>query len=441
MAAEGQSASQAIIHTVFGIPIDFILFALILLGVATQPDRTFQVAMTGLAVVLGYKLFISGFRDGPGLVGLGHHMRHEWVTLVNLLCLLLGFSLLANHFEKSGVPEVLPRYLPKKWMGGFVLLLLVCIISSFLDNIAAALIGGTIARIVFRGKVHIGYLAGIVAASNAGGAGSVVGDTTTTMMWIAGVSPLDVLHAYVAAIPATIICGIPAAIQQEGYSPLSLPDDHHGKLDSGRFFVVFFVLVVAIIANYTANAVIIGLADNIPIIGISVWVALLVMIPVRKPDWSLIPSNLKGTFFLLALVMTASLMPVEELPRASWQTAFGLGFLSAVFDNIPLTALGIAQGGFDWGMLAYCVGFGGSMIWFGSSAGVGLSNMYPESRSTWSWLKNGWHVTVAYIIGFFILLSALGWQPGNKGHAAVNPPSLTQAQTMATGAGSSVQKH
>ena len=67
---------------------------------------------------------------------------------------------------------------------------MVFVLSSFLDNIAAALIGGTMARHVFRGKVHIGYLAAIVAASNAGGSGSVVGDTTTTMMWIDGVSPL-----------------------------------------------------------------------------------------------------------------------------------------------------------------------------------------------------------------------------------------------------------
>ena len=50
---------------------------------------------------------------------------------------------------------------------------------------------------LFRRKVHIGYLAAIVAASNAGGSGSVVGDTTTTMMWIDGVSPLSVLEAFV----------------------------------------------------------------------------------------------------------------------------------------------------------------------------------------------------------------------------------------------------
>ena len=99
---------------------------------------------------------------------------------------------------------------------------------------------------------------------------------------------------------------------------------------------------------------------------------ILVAAPLRQPDWKIMPETFKGTIFLLALVTSASLMPVEKLPRASWQTALGLGFVSAVFDNIPLTALALKQGGYDWGFLAYAVGFGGSMIWFGSSAGVAL---------------------------------------------------------------------
>ena len=88
------------------------------------------------------------------------------------------------------------------------------------------------------------------------------------------------------------------------------------------------------------------------------------------------------------------MMPVEKLPAASWQTALGLGFVSAVFDNIPLTALALKQGGYDWGYLAYAVGFGGSMIWFGSSAGVALANMYPEAKSVGRWLSHGWHVAL-----------------------------------------------
>jgi Na+/H+ antiporter NhaD/arsenite permease-like protein len=104
-------------------------------------------------------------------------------------------------------------------------------------------------------------------------------------------------------------------------------------------------------------------------------------------------------------------MPVEKLPAASWQTAMGLGFVSAVFDNIPLTALALKQGGYDWGFLAYAVGFGGSMIWFGSSAGVALANMYPEAKSVGRWLWHGWHVAVAYVIGFFFMLAMIGWRP------------------------------
>ena len=113
--------------------------------------------------------------------------------LTNLLGLLLGFAILSKHFEESRIPAWLPKFLPDDWKGGFVLLVMIFVLSSFLDNIAAAMIGGTIAMTVFRGKVHIGYLAAIVAASNAGGSGSVVGDTTTTMMWIDGVAPADVV--------------------------------------------------------------------------------------------------------------------------------------------------------------------------------------------------------------------------------------------------------
>ena len=162
---------------------------------------------------------------------------------------------------------------------------------------------------------------------------------------------------------------------------------------------------------------------HFPLIGAAVWVALLATAPLRKPDWSLLPETFKGTVFLLSLVTIASMMPVDKLPPASWHSAMGLGFISAAFDNIPLTALALQQGGYDWGMLAYAVGFGGSMIWFGSSAGVALSNVFPEAKSVGGWIRDGWHVPVAYVIGFFVLLALLGWHPSS------HPPDVTQAPT------------
>src|SRR5262249_6912706 len=183
---------------VLGIPIDFILFALMLLGVALFHRHTLPIALAGLAVIAAYKLAFTGFKAGHGFSGLGGHLAHEWAILSNLFLLLMGFALLSRHFERSGLPDEMPAFLPDDWKGGFALLAVVFVLSAFLDNIAAALIGGTTARHVFRCKVHIGFLAAIVAASNAGGSGSVVGDTTTTMMWIAGVSPLSVLEAFIA---------------------------------------------------------------------------------------------------------------------------------------------------------------------------------------------------------------------------------------------------
>jgi Na+/H+ antiporter NhaD/arsenite permease-like protein len=394
-----------------GVPVDFVLFALTLAGVALFHHHTLQVALIGLAVITLYKLGFTGFKTGAGLGGLARHMAHEWVILTNLLGLLLGFALLSKHFEDSRVPEELPAILPDSWWGGFWLLAMVFVLSSFLDNIAAALIGGTMARVVFRGKVHIGYLAAIVAASNAGGSGSVVGDTTTTMMWIDGVDPLDVLHAYAAAGVALVISGLVAARQQHALAPITKDAPSGVRVDWVRVGIVAFILVTAIAANVVANLAFPAVLDHFPVIGASVWVAILVATPIRKPDWSLLPGALKGSIFLLSLVTCASMMPVEKLPVASWQTAFGLGFISAVFDNIPLTALALKQGGYDWGMLAYTVGYGGSMIWFGSSAGVAISNMYPEARSVGRWLQQGWHVALAYVVGFFVMLATVGWAP------------------------------
>jgi Na+/H+ antiporter NhaD/arsenite permease-like protein len=410
--------------TIAGVPLDFVLFALTLLGVALFHSRTLQVALTGAAAITLYQWLFTGFKGGAGLVGLTAHVGHEWVTLANLLGLLLGFALLADHFEKSRLPELLPNLLPDDWKGGFVLLIGVFVMSAFLDNIAAAMIGGTMAAVLFQRRVHIGYLAAIVAASNAGGAGSVVGDTTTTMMWIAGASPLWVLEAYVGGVVALAFFGVFAARQQHAYQPIQKDDTPGVHVEWARLSIVIFILLAAIGANIWFNLYAPDVLGHFPVIGVAVMLALVVSAPLRTPTWSLLPGAFKGSVFLLALVWCASLMPVQHLPAASWQSAFGLGFISSVFDNIPLTALAIRQDGYDWGFLAYAVGFGGSMIWFGSSAGVALSNMYPDAKSVWNWLKGGWHVAVGYVLGYFVMLALVGWHghPINE-RAAAAPAS------------------
>ena len=397
--------------TEVSIPLEFVLFGLTLIGVAVFHHQTLAVSLTGFAAIALYKLLFSGFDTGPGVIDFFRHFSGHWVILCNLLLLLMGFALLADHFESSKLPELLPKLLPHDWKGGFGLLAIIWLLSSFLDNIAGALIGGSIAHRLFRGKVHIGFVAAIVAASNAGGSWSVVGDTTTTMLWIGGVPPRHVLPAIVPAVIAFFIFSIPASIRQQRYSPILKRTHSRPTVDWLRVSVVGLVLGLAISTNVVVNLKFPAEANHFPFIGAATWMGILAAAPMRSSNWSLLPRSFRGSVFLLALVASASLMPVNHLALPSWQSTLGLGFLSSVFDNIPLTALALKQGGYDWAFLAYAVGFGGSMLWFGSSAGVALCTNYPEARSVVQWVRYGWWIPVAYVVSFLAMLAVSRWHP------------------------------
>ena len=398
------------VPAILGVPIEFLLFGAMLLGVALFHKRALAISVAGLVVILAYEAFVTAFPTGSGGAALLAHAEHEWVIITNLLLLLVGFELLSNQFERSNISDHLPNLLPDGFTGSAALLAVIFVLAAFLDNIAAAVLGGVMARHLYRGRVSVGFLAALVAASNAGGAGSVIGDTTTTIMWLKGVPALVLVPAYVAAIPAFLVVAVAGARAQHRYQPIMDNDEPGHPLEWRRIWIVAAILVAAVAANVLATTLS-GGEETAPWLGLALWAAILVTSLVAKPDWSVMRQGSKGAIFLASLVAAASLMPLKSLPDPSWQTAFGLGLLSSVFDNIPLTALALRQGGYDWALLSFAVGFGGSMVWFGSSAGVALTNMYPEGRSAFRWLKEGWFVPIAYVVGFFIMLGITGWDP------------------------------
>jgi Na+/H+ antiporter NhaD/arsenite permease-like protein len=363
-----------------GIPLEFYLFGLTLAGVALLHRQALWVSLAGFAAIAAYKLMAP---DGATM--LGAHFAHEWVLLANLFLLLMGFAVLANQFELSNAPEAIPGLLPQGWTGGLCLLVLIFTLSIFLDNIAGAVVGGVVARHAYHGKVSVGFLAAIVAAANAGGAGSVIGDTTTTMIWIAGISPFVVAPAFIGAIAALAV------------------------MHWTRLGIVMTMLVSLAAANIVVSGFMPELEHIVPALGLGLWLAIAATSLLRQPDWKVLWPTAAGAIFLIALVASASLMPVDKLPTPTWQSTFLIGIVAAVFDNIPLTALALQQGGYDWALLAYAVGLGGSSLWFGSSAGVALTSLFPEGRSAVRWLKEGWHVPLGYVVGFFVLLGVCGW--------------------------------
>ena len=396
------------IRALFGVPVEFFLFGLLLVGVALFHRKALAISIAGLVAIVAYEALVTQFPTGRGAAAFAAHAGHEWVTIANLFLLLVGFELLSNHFEQSNLPDHLPSHLPHGWAGGLALLAAIFVLAAFLDNIAAAILGGVVARHVYKGRVAIGFIAAIVAASNAGGSGSVIGDTTTTLMWLKGVSPMAVLPAYIAALPAFLVIALFGARAQHRFQPMLDHDEPGHPLRLERIWIVGFILASAVAANVLANLLSDG-EEVAPWLGIALWAAILLTSPIAAPDWKVARPAFKGAIFLCALVAAASLMPLKALPEPTWQSSFGLGILSSIFDNIPLTALALQQGGYDWALLSFAVGFGGSMTWFGSSAGVAITNEFPEARSLVRWVKEGWFVPVAYFIGFAVMLGVWGW--------------------------------
>src|SRR4029453_9224642 len=144
-------------QNVLGIPAEFVLFGLTLLAVALFHRHALLCSLLGLVAIATYKIGFTGFKTGSGVAGFISHVGHEWVILANLLGLLTGFALLLRYFEKSHLPLVLPKLLPHDWRGDFLLLAIVWILSSFLDNIAGALIGGAMAPPLFSRKGPRGF--------------------------------------------------------------------------------------------------------------------------------------------------------------------------------------------------------------------------------------------------------------------------------------------
>jgi Na+/H+ antiporter NhaD/arsenite permease-like protein len=238
--------------TLAGQPIEYFIFGATLVVIASFHAAALPAALGGLAALVLYKFTVLG--ETAGARFLVHHFDGEWPGLANLFLLLMGFAILADHFERSGIPDAIPPRLPRSWIGGVLLLAIVFVMSSFLDNIAGAIIGGIVAKHAFDGRIGTGYLAAIVAAANAGGAGSILGDTTTTMLWINGIPALTVSTAFIAALAAFLVFAPLAALQQHRISSIRPSTKTHPSIDWSRAVIVLIFLMTVVAINMAGNA-------------------------------------------------------------------------------------------------------------------------------------------------------------------------------------------
>ncbi len=478
-----------------------VLFPTVLVGFGMWHHDKSVVLAVGFTVLLALFLITPRIIDAhgehhaaepqaPGLTGYVHHFSdpHRAEVVYNLGYLLLGFALFSRYFEKSGLAKAASHFIMAdiawlRWMPPLArLLTVVYVMSAGLDNIAACLIGGLILKTMYGGRVNsipFALFPAIIAASNLGGAASFIGDTTTTLLYIAGVSPLVLAKGFVGTALAQVVLTVWALWAVRGEEPqlldlpADLPADPHPAVPPATSLAQWGVfgligLGCAVLHVATGPALLLLLVYTVvtevqrlrssshddaphisdlgagkgidwpqllPLLGIAglvagnllfaqpglgLWVGLVLGVilgkicavmtgktPVRLEVDAVI-SAVPGTVFLVLLVASAKLLPldiVKPFMTSADPTAvtYALGVGSAIFDNIPLTSISIQLGGFDWALLSYAVGFGGSMIWLGSSAGVALGTLFPQVYDTKRWIKPALALFVVYNVGFWAI--------------------------------------
>ena len=262
---------------------EFVIFGLTLLGVALFHRQALTVALAGLILTILVRVIGAPAGINAEAYEIVIYLASEGVMLANLFLLLLGFAVLANQFEQSNLPEAIPSRLPDGWLGGVALLAFVFGLSIFLDNIAGAVIGGVMARHVYRKGVTIGFQTAIVAAANAGGAGSMIGDTTTTMMWISGISPLQLAPAFIGATAAFAFFAPLATFQQQRLSPISRRASSDVHIDWVRVLIVLTILTAVVAVNVVGNSLFPGLEKTAPALGVGLWIAILAYDCISRP--------------------------------------------------------------------------------------------------------------------------------------------------------------
>lgn len=364
----------------------FIVFFLMLGALMVIHQHKLLVAVVGCSVVLLL------FTIQHTLDEIMQHFAHESHLLLNLSILLPGFSLVAWYFEQSGFDKRMSKYITS----GGTLLWVVFVLSIVLDNIAAALIGGVLLRACSR-EIPFSMLVGIIGAANLGGAGSFCGDTTTVMLFISGVSIGEIAQGFLPAICAQILL-VAWATKHSDHTLVNLKGSSTPVL--WRYFLPLLGIPGLAIGNIVFDQ---------PGLGLLAGVGVGAIVGKTPINGRILLKSLPVTLFLVLLVATASMLPLHLLQDYISGLdrnilAILLGLLSPWFDNIPLTAVAIKMGDFDWGLLAFTVGYGGSAMWFGSSAGVALGDQFPEVHNTKKWITPFFVTTGIYLVASVVYI-------------------------------------
>ncbi len=293
-------------------------------------------------------------------------------------------------------------------------------ISSIADNLTTALIFSTVLiTLSTNPKFLVPGAINVVVAANAGGAWCPFGDITTLMVWTAGKGEfVDFLYLF----PAALACWFVTAWLLVRYVPDEQPEQAHQATQSGEIEVLKGGKVIVFFGILTIALSVAGkqLLHFPPMWGMLFGLALLqlYMYFLKKRhqqdvDIYRMMSKIENNtliFFFGILSAVGALHYVGFLDLAAQLYVrfdptlvnIGVGFLSAIVDNVPVMSAVLKSNPAiehaQWMLVTMTAGVGGSMISFGSAAGVGVMGKMQGIYTFASHLKYAWTVLVGYIV-------------------------------------------
>lgn len=361
-----------------------------------------------------------------------HQLGHSFNEIAGILFFLMGAMTIVELVDAHEGFSLVTKFVRARnkvtllWIVGWVTFFL----SAVLDNLTTTIVVVSLLRkLIADREMRLMYVGIAIIAANAGGAWSVIGDVTTTMLWVKNkIGAVEVMRElFLASIVCLLVPLLAASRWMKGELP---PIDHKVDEEDDRTIeawhkALFLALGLAglisvpIFKAYTHLPPFMGMVLSLGVL----WLASElvshtmdektrsstgVLAALRKVDMSSI------LFFLGILLAVSALGSVEVLKNLAvmLQNAIGnqaiiaviIGLVSAVVDNVPLVAAGIemysetpANDTF-WMLLAYCAGTGGSCLVIGSAAGVAAMGL-EKIDFMWYARKIGWLALIGYLAG------------------------------------------
>ena len=315
------------------------------------------------------------------------------MTIVEIIDYFNGFATIKQFLRTRNKVRLL-----------WIFACLAFVLSAIIDNLTATIVLVTILQKVIHDRSLRLWFAGmIIVTANAGGAWSPIGDVTTTMLWIGKKVTTPELIKYL--IVPSLVCMIVPTFIASRYKifkgEIDKIDDNIKLTPKGPTMLYLglgSILFVPIFKTVTHLPPYVGMMLSLAVVSVfaEVYSRSKAFVEAKSHDGNgthhnpvhvaLTKIEMPSILFFLGILMAVAALESlgllfgfaqdlnAAIPNSDIVVAI-FGFISAIIDNVPLVAasMGMFSEPVDhplWHAIAFAAGTGGSMIIFGSAAGV-----------------------------------------------------------------------